>query len=87
MLDLAGIPKAQHFGLHDIRKTVGTNLWASSPQAAQFVLGHSNVAVTAKHYVDQTSIVAAAVDRLKQPEAFIRACREKMDSGETTKTG
>ena len=70
LLDRAGIPRDQHFGLHDLRKTLATALWEASPQAAQLALGHTSSAVTVNHYVSQTGIVANAIDQLAQPSAF-----------------
>ena len=70
LLDLAGIPAEEHFGLHDLRKTLATRLWESSPQAAQLALGHTNSAVTINHYIQQTSIVAPAIEQLAQPSTF-----------------
>ena len=66
----AGIPRKEHFGLHDIRKTLGTVLWEDSPAAAQYALGHSSPEVTRRHYVQGFGIVARALDRMAQPEAF-----------------
>jgi len=73
LLDLAGIPREEHFGLHDLRKTLATQLWQTSPQAAQLALGHSSAAVTAGYYVGQTGIVAAAIDNMEVPAAFRQA--------------
>jgi len=49
--DLAGIPQAEHFGLHAIRKTAATALWESSPEAAQLALGHLKLSTTERYYV------------------------------------
>lgn len=68
--DAAGLPREKHFGLHDIRRAVGTLLWEESPQAAQLTLGHASSAVTKKHYVAKRGIVARALDRLPEPAAF-----------------
>ena len=65
--DLAGIPRAEHFGLHAIRRTAATCLWAESPQAAQWALGHSSLGTTAQHYVNATGLVARAIDNLPNP--------------------
>jgi len=67
---LAGIPRNQQFGLHDLRKTLATNLWGSNPEAAVVALGHRDSTVTMGHYLDKTRIVAAALDVLPQPSAF-----------------
>ena len=69
----AGIPREEHFGLHAIRKTLGTALWESSPQAAQFALGHSSDRVTQDYYVAGGGLVARALDALPQPAAFAEA--------------
>ena len=66
----AGIPRKDHFGLHDIRKTAASILWEDSPAAAQYALGHSSMNTTMRHYVNGTSIVARALDALPQPAAF-----------------
>ena len=63
----AGIPEKDHFGLHMIRKTVGTLLWENSPQAAQYALGHTSIATTKAHYIDGGGLVARALDGLPQP--------------------
>ena len=68
--DAAGIPRKDHFGLHALRKTLATILWADSPQASQFALGHAGAEVTMRHYVASQGIVAQALDRLPQPAAF-----------------
>lgn len=66
----AGLPAADHFGLHGLRKALATHLFAANPAAAQLALGHSQMAVTVNHYVAADSIVAAGLDQLQQPEAF-----------------
>jgi integrase/predicted transcriptional regulator len=66
----AGIPRADHFGLHTIRRTLATRLWRKEPKAAQFALGHTMDTVTREHYVQGPGIVARALDALPQPEAF-----------------
>ena len=68
---LAGIPRKQHFGLHQIRKTLATKLWGEAPQAAQYQMGHESISTTARHYVQGQSIVSTAVNSLQQPEAFM----------------
>ena len=75
--DLAGIPAADHFGLHSIRKTLATMLWEESPGAAQFALGHLSAETTRRHYVAGGGIVGRALDRLPQPEAFCRPAAKK----------
>ena len=68
----AAIPRDQRFGLHAIRKTLATRLWGCAPEAAVLALGHTGADVTLKHYVQGPIIVAQAVERLPQPEAFRR---------------
>ena len=68
--DLAAIPRKNHFGLHDIRRTVATVLWEDSPQAAQFALGHQSMTTTQRHYIDGGPLLARALDALPQPKAF-----------------
>lgn len=65
----AGIPEAQWFGLHAIRRTLATTLWEVNPGAAQFALGHTGSDVTRQHYVDGGPMVARALDALPQPWA------------------
>jgi integrase len=69
----AGIPEKNQFGMHAIRKTVATLLWEASPAAAQFALGHTSNDVTKRCYVDGGALVARALDKLPQPEAFVTA--------------
>ncbi len=71
--DAAGVPRKDHFGLHDLRRTAATALWEDSPAAAQCALGHRSASTTRNHYVDATSIVGRALDSLAQPEAFLGA--------------
>ena len=66
----AGIARKDHFGLINIRKNLATRLWASSPAAASFALGHGSQGVTLRHYVASEGLVAEALDELEQPEAF-----------------
>lgn len=66
----AGIPRTDRFGLHAIRRTNATQLWEDSPQAAQLTLGHTTMGMTARRYVQETAIIRAAVETLRQPEAF-----------------
>jgi len=68
---LAGIAPEDRVTLHQIRKTACTRLWEHSPQAAQLLLGHSpGSAVTQKHYVAKSGILANAVQGLAQPASF-----------------
>jgi len=67
----AGIPRKDHFGLHDLRRTAASALWEDSPAAAQYALGHRSISTTRDHYVNGTSIVARALDALPQPAAFV----------------
>jgi integrase len=79
--DAAGIPVKDHFGLHNIRKTVATTLWDTNPGAAQFALGHATSDVTRKHYVDGGPMVARALDALPQPEAFTKSDKPSDERG------
>ncbi|NQT13717.1 MAG: tyrosine-type recombinase/integrase [Planctomycetes bacterium] len=69
--DLAGIPRKDQFGLHTLRRSLGTALYRASPAAAQLALGHAAMAVTERHYVQAEGIVADGLDKLEQPAAFI----------------
>jgi integrase len=66
----AAIPNADHFGLHDLRRTAATLMWEESPAAAQLMLGHTSAQTTKKFYVNRRSILARAVERLPQPAVF-----------------
>jgi len=68
--DAAGIPPESHFGLHGLRRTSATLLWQQSPEAAMLSLGHSTMQVTQDHYVNQMRVIAPALEKLPQPEAF-----------------
>ena len=70
--DSVGIPRSEHFGLHRIRKTVASLIWAQSPEAAQLLCGHASGQTTMRHYVSSNAIVAKAVGLLSLPEAFSR---------------
>ena len=67
----AGIEKANHFGLHTLRRTLATRLAETSLDSARFVLGHADSAVTQQFYVDAGRAAAAALDSLEQPAAFM----------------
>jgi hypothetical protein len=69
--DKAGIKRAEHFGLHNLRKTHATLLWEGSPAAAQLSLGHrSGSSVTAAHYIEKDGIVSRAIAALPTLGAF-----------------
>lgn len=70
LLDFAGIARQNRFGLHALRKTFGTRVWADSPEAAQLGLDHSESQVTIQHYVEGEAIMVPAMERLRQPAAF-----------------
>jgi integrase len=71
LLQFAGIPRKDHFGLHGLRKALATVLWEESPQAAQFALGHAGMAVTRSHYIAGDAMLARALDDVPQPTAFL----------------
>ncbi len=81
LLSAAGIPRADHFGFHDIRRTLATRLWVESPAAAQLVLGHVAVSTTIRHYVNGRNIVADALGSLAQPAAFRQPTNQGLGSG------
>jgi integrase len=68
--ETAALDPKDRFTLHDIRKTLATALWATSPQAAQWQLGHTGIGTTQQFYVQGDQMVADAIDRLPQPKAF-----------------
>jgi integrase len=63
----AGIPSAEWFGLHNLRKTIASLLWETSPQAATLALGHVSGVTTVNHYVNPTAIVTTAMDGIEAP--------------------
>lgn len=68
---MAGLKRADHFGLHGLRRTHCTLLWEGSPAAAQLSLGHrQGSSVTAKHYVGKDGIVSRAIAALPTLGAF-----------------
>jgi integrase len=68
--DQCGIPRAEHFGLHTLRRTCATAMWECNPQAAQFALGHTSMETTASYYVRAQGMLARAVEQMPQPSAF-----------------
>ncbi len=68
--DLAGIPRKDQFGLHQLRKTCGSMLVRHSAAAAQLTLGHADFSTTKRHYICSEGFVAEALDKLPQPSAF-----------------
>jgi integrase len=68
--DQCGIPRAEHFGLHALRRTCASRLWASAPAAAQLMLGHTSRDTTQQFYVQGRDILASAVEQMPQPAAF-----------------
>jgi integrase len=65
--DKAGIPRAEHFGMHRVRKTTATKLYAINPKAAQLVLGHTTMDMTTMHYVNGAQTMGPAMRALSQP--------------------
>ena len=55
--ELAGIPKAERFGFHALRRTFATAMWATDPSAAQVGLPHTCIDVTRDFYVRTEGIV------------------------------
>ena len=68
--DAAGIPRAKHFGLQNLRDTAATLLWERDPAAAQLMLGHASRSTTRDCYVASRGILAKAAEALPQPGAF-----------------
>jgi integrase len=67
ILDGADVPTAEHFGLHDLKRTCGSVLArTASPWAVQKMLDHASIE-TSKHYVDATAELRSAVDSMPQP--------------------
>lgn len=65
--DAADVPR---FGLHQLRKTCSTILWAADPSAAQLMLGHSSIDITRRHYVKSLEMLTEATAAFPQPAAF-----------------
>jgi integrase len=66
----AGLPKEQHYKLHDLKRTCGTKLSRiGSPWAVQEMLDHSSIK-TSQHYIDALPELAALVEQVPQPSAF-----------------
>jgi integrase len=63
----AGIPPAEHFGMHRVRKTTATKLYAINPKVAQLVLGHTKLDMTTMHYVAGREAMRPAMQALPQP--------------------
>lgn len=68
--DLQELAGVEPFGLHQLRKTCGTRLWASNPGAAVLMLGHSSIEITRQSYVGQVSVLRPVADAFPQPAAF-----------------
>jgi integrase len=49
------------FGLHSLRRTAITKLWAKSPAAAQLLAGHCSPIITRMHYVNVQEVLADAM--------------------------
>jgi len=67
---LAGIPSADQFGLHTLRRTMATALAGESISAAQLALGHTADTVTKDFYINSASVISQALGRLPMPAAF-----------------
>jgi len=63
----AKIPTREWFGLHNLRKTIASLLWETSPQAATLALGHVSGVTTQNHYINPTAIVAQAMNGIESP--------------------
>ena len=73
LLSAAGISRKDHWGLHDLRKTLATTLCWTNPAAAQVVMDHRMFRTTQLHYVQAGPILAAALEQLPQPENLLSA--------------
>ena len=70
--DMAGIARRDHFTLHDLKRTAGTELSGeASPWVVQQMLDHSSIN-TSKHYVNAAKQLRPAVDHMPMPEAFLK---------------
>ncbi len=52
-----GIPPTLHFGLHTLRRTLGTRLFKENPAAAQLMLGHATLEMTKRFYVNTEDVL------------------------------
>ena len=69
--DMAGIETKDHFTLHDLKRTAGTELSdIASPWVVQQMLDHSSIN-TSRHYVNVARKLRPAVDRMSMPECFL----------------
>ena len=69
--DMAGIETKDHFTLHDLKRTAGTELSdVASPWVVQQMLDHASIN-TSRHYVNVARKLRPAVDRMSMPECFL----------------
>lgn len=67
----AGLPRAEQFTFHDLKRTCGTQLAAiASPWQVRYMLDHSQPDVTGL-YVDPLPELRSVVERMPQPGAFL----------------
>ena len=69
LLDMAGIPRKEHFALHALRRTAATQLAEENPETARLALGHTALGTTIDHYITPTKIMCEAINGLAQPWA------------------
>ncbi|MCG2682380.1 MAG: site-specific integrase [Planctomycetales bacterium] len=69
--DMAGIETKDHFTLHDLKRTAGTELSEiASPWVVQQMLDHSSIN-TSRHYVNAAEQCREAVDNFPMPDCFL----------------
>jgi integrase len=59
---IAEILPQNQFGLHILRKTAITRMWAKSPAAAQMLAGHGSPLITKLYYVATGEVINEAMD-------------------------
>lgn len=68
--DTAGIPRAEHYKFHDLKKTCGTQLaTVAGSFAVKSFLDHASIA-TSEHYCDGGEQLREAVERMPHPVEF-----------------
>ena len=79
----AGIPDANYFKIKDLRSTCGSVHYQINPASARYVLNHSSIRTTEKHYASQVPDALSAVsEQLPQPSAFTEHSSKPDDPNE-----
>ena len=79
----AGIPDEHYFKIKDLRSTCGSVHYQINPASARYVLNHSSIRTTEKHYASQVPDALSAVsEQLPQPSAFTEHANKPDDPNE-----